>query len=593
VAERSRSRRRRIRRRRAVAIAVGVLVLAGGGAVALAAAGDSGPSLRVATVQRGSVTQTVESSGTVTSSLKVTPGFAVAGTVASVAAEVGERVRKGQVLARLDATALQSDVDTAQATLADAKQRLEGDRTGQLNTSSATSNTDSSDSAASSRTNSGKLTTSSFSAAELTAAVKPTGPSGPPASSISALSAQVRRAQAALLAAQHAVDQGQVQVDATQHTVDTAVAQNLTLRNAQQTACAADGSSGGTGGTGGTVSAACASAMADYEASADVLSADLATLDTKIAAQDGALKRVDRAIATLDDLVRRLQAAAAASRSTGSGSTRTPSGSTGTSSKTGAGQDPTGANRPSTTTPASATQLAADQAAIDAAAAQLALAQQNLAAATLTSPVAGTVAAVGLSPGSSSSGQTITVIGTGEQGVETSVPLAQLDSVKVGQHVTVSADGVTARLRGTVTSVGLLSTTSGSTTAFPVAVTLAAGSRHLFDGAGADVVIATGSLAGVITVPNSAIHSGARGAHTVSVVSGGTTATKGVTLGLVGADVSQVSSGLRVGQQVVLADLSRSLPSSTTNSNQGFPFGNGKAVIGFVPGLGPGKGGGR
>ncbi len=176
------------------------------------------------------------------------------------------------------------------------------------------------------------------------------------------------------------------------------------------------------------------------------------------------------------------------------------------------------------------------------------------------------------------------------QGVETSVPLAQIDTVKVGQHVTVAADGVSATLRGTVASVGLLSTSSGSTTTFPVTVTLDPGSRHVFDGIGADVVIATGTVADAITVPNSAVHSGAGGTHTVSVRSGGRTSTRPVTLGLVGTDVSQVTSGLRVGARVVLAQLSKPLPSSSTD--QGSIFGKGGPAA-FVPRFGAGRAGGR
>jgi multidrug efflux pump subunit AcrA (membrane-fusion protein) len=141
---------------------------------------------------------------------------------------------------------------------------------------------------------------------------------------------------------------------------------------------------------------------------------------------------------------------------------------------------------------------------------------------------------------------------------------------------------VATRLHGTVASVGLLSSTSGSLTTFPVFVKLDPGSRHLFDGAGADVVIDTGTAAGVLSVPNSAIHVGAAGRYTVSVVNGGTTTTTRVTLGLIGTDVSQVKSGLKLGDRVLLADPSKSLPSSSTSNTSGsFRFGGrgGGAVV--------------
>jgi multidrug efflux pump subunit AcrA (membrane-fusion protein) len=171
--------------------------------------------------------------------------------------------------------------------------------------------------------------------------------------------------------------------------------------------------------------------------------------------------------------------------------------------------------------------------------------------------------------GESASGQTITIVGTGVQGVDITVPLAEVDQVKTGQHVTVSADGQTTVLHGTVESIGLLSTTSGSTTTFPVTVQLDAGSPHLYDGTGADVVVTTGTATNVLTVPNSAVHTAANGTHTVTVVQGGKTSTVLVTLGVAGDDVTQIKSGLKAGQQVVLADLGQPLPSSTSTSNTG------------------------
>jgi multidrug efflux pump subunit AcrA (membrane-fusion protein) len=92
----------------------------------------------------------------------------------------------------------------------------------------------------------------------------------------------------------------------------------------------------------------------------------------------------------------------------------------------------------------------------------------------------------------------------------------------------------------------------------------------VFDGTGADVVITTGTAKNAVTVPNSAIHSTGRG-HTVTVQAGGRTSAVRVTLGVAGSDRTQVTSGLTVGQQVVLADLGTPLPSSTTNTN-GFTF---------------------
>jgi hypothetical protein len=369
--------------------------------------------------------------------------------------------------------------------------------------------------------------------------------------------------------------------------------------------------------------------MAAYEASADTLAHDMDTLDAKISVQDGYVNQLDNAITTLDNLVDELQSAAANSGShggSGGGSTgpsrpSAPSTQTPTTpnhnrsgSSTPRGSTPSGASQPNRSgngrsgsgnstsgqqnngsqnngnngsqdnQPASAAQLAADQKAIDAAQAELAVAQQNLAAATLTSPASGKVAAIGFTPGQSSSGETITIVGTGIPGVEATVVLGQVDQVKVGQKVTVAADGVSATLHGTVTSIGLLSTTSGSSTAYPVTVQLDAGTPQLYDGTGADIVIDTGSATNVLTVPNSAIHTTGGGLDTVTVVNGSKTSTVPVTLGIAGGDVTEVKSGLKAGQQVELADLSQQLPASTSNSNNGFRFPRGGGFFQSVNG---------
>jgi hypothetical protein len=353
--------------------------------------------------------------------------------------------------------------------------------------------------------------------------------------------------------------------------------------------------------------------MAAYQAWADTLSAAMATLDEKISSQDDNLKDLASAIATLDKLVDQLQSAATSSGSSGGGSNSgnrpstpsisapsrpssapsrpssapsrpsdhnsnqpngsTPSERSGGTSPSSQPSSPNGGNQS-----ASAAQLAADQKAIDAAEADLKVAQQNLAAATLKSPASGKVAEVGLVAGQSSSGKSITIVGTGIPGVQATVPLGQVDQVKVGQSVTVAVDGVATKLHGTVTSIGTLNaSSSGANPTYQVTVQLDAASRQLYDGSGADIVISTGSARNVLTVPNSAIHSTRGGGHTVTVLDGGKTSTVRVILGASGRNVTEVKSGLKAGQKVVLADPSEPLPSSaTSNSGNGkFPGGGG------------------
>jgi HlyD family secretion protein len=527
-----------------------VAVVAAGGGAALAATGQDSISLVTAAVTTGSVTQTVDASGTIASSAKTDVTFPANGTVAEVDVKAGDTVKQGQVLAKLDTSTLHSDVDTASARLASARQQLADDESGQTSAASSTGSTAAKPATGSD--SSAAVSPDSASETALTAAPAPTGSTG-----------GLQAAQKAVVSAQRKVDAGEGAIDRAQQVIDAAVKTNAALRDAQKSAC--DAST--------TDPSACASARADYEAYADTLSADTDVLDTAIRNQDGAVKALNAAIGNLDALLGTLSA------SSGSGSTgsRTSSGGSGGTARTAQSTQ----SSASTGQVASAAQLAADAASIDSAKAQLTLAKQSLAAATLTSPLAGTVGDVSLSTGSGSSGGSITIVGTGNQVVTVDVPLSQIDEVKTGQPARIAVDGRTRTFHGTVTKIGMLSSTSGSLTTFPVTITLADGSPALPNGVGADVTITTGTVSDALLVPNSAISTvGSR--HTVIVVRAGRTSTATVTLGLTGLDVSQVTGGLSAGENVLLADPGQGLPSSATSSTSS-RFGGRVLPAGVLP----------
>jgi trimeric autotransporter adhesin len=263
------------------------------------------------------------------------------------------------------------------------------------------------------------------------------------------------------------------------------------------------------------------------------------------------------------------QSGSSQSANTQSGSSQSGSSQTGnqqTGNQQGASQQ---AGRGSGTAgPASAEQLAADHAQIDAANANLELARRNLTAAVLTSPITGTVAAVTMVPGQAASAtSSITVIGSGQEQVSTTVSLADLELVKVGDPATVTVDGVATPLPGRVSAIGLLNTTTGSTTSYPVTVLLAPTTARLFDGSGASVSIQVAKVTGVLTVPSSAVHTVGR-LSTVTRVEGGRASSVRVTVGAVGSDRTEIRSGLSAGDQVVLATLGTALPSSDSTTNR-------------------------
>ncbi|GAA1299162.1 hypothetical protein Psi02_62190 [Planotetraspora silvatica] len=98
---------------------LGVLLLGGAG-VAYAALGSGSPDEAApltARVTRGTVTSSVSASGSVESSRTRSLDFTTSGTVESIAVEPGDKVKKGQVLARVDDTAAQESLSAAKASL--------------------------------------------------------------------------------------------------------------------------------------------------------------------------------------------------------------------------------------------------------------------------------------------------------------------------------------------------------------------------------------------------------------------------------------------------------------------------------------------
>ena len=608
------AKRTRITARRRVAVvalAASVVVIAAGTIWALTRGG--GTTYRTAIAANATVTQTLSSVGTVSSANRASVSFPVSGKVATVPVSLGQHVDAGQTVATLDTTSLKQSVDSASSTLASSKQRLASDVAGQTSSASSTS----SQSPSSSPSTSSSLSTNSLVARQLTIGTASSAPSGGPTHG-SGSGGGIAGLQQAVLAAQR-------QLDALLRSINLSACQQSTATTFSVDAVVATGQSGGgppanngVAGGGDTVSVTVTvptgttatlvddtgtavppasapltatltatgttftfapiatttypgpysvlfSLPATQSLSSSCVAADLQTLQQQVAAAEAQL---NTAIANLTKALAALQSTTSHSstptqHSTGTTKTAgsgTGTGTGGTGSGTGSGS--------STGTVATAADLAADQAHIDAATANLQVAQQDLAAATLTTPIAGTVADVTLSAGAdvAAASQTaeITIVGPGTTLVHTTVPISGLDDVKVGERAQVVVDGDADPVAATVSQIGVLDSSSGSTTTYPVTLQLAATGAHFYDGAGADVTITVRSVSDVLSVPTSAVHSLAS-IHTVDVLTGGKVTTVRVGLGAMGDDRTQITSGLTAGQRVVLADLGTPLPSNNTN----------------------------
>jgi hypothetical protein len=263
-----------------------------------------------------------------------------------------------------------------------------------------------------------------------------------------------------------------------------------------------------------------------------------------------------------------------------------------------------------TTGQSNAARVDSDKAAVTNAEAALSSATQNQTSATLKSSTAGTVGSVGFVKGSSSSGQSIVIVGAGAVDITVNVPLASMASVHIGQKANVTPQGATTSVPGTVTSISLLPTATATGTGtgtgtsqatattssptYPVVVRVPEALPSLASGSRGDVSLLIGTAGHVLTVPNSALTPLGNGQALALMLENGVTTRVLVKTGYVGTLTTQVRSGLIAGQQVVLADLSTALPTNTTNTRRfGVRTGaNGGATgaAGLSGGLGGGTG---
>lgn len=307
-------------------------------------------------------------------------------------------------------------------------------------------------------------------------------------------------------------------------------------------------------------------------AAGDVVTAGqvLATLDTTSLDATVNERQADLANAQLS-----LQQALNGETVTGSGAASgAPTGGAGT---TGSGSSPsapsasadsstTGATTPTAVT---GSQLVAYQKAVDAAALDLLVAEQAIQQATIVSPIDGTVVSLGLGAGddvtAASSTAAVVVAGAGGFELTTTVSVADLPDVEVGQSVVVRPDASAQELEGSVVAIGVTPSAS-STTDYPITIGITGDSSGLRNGSTASISIITSDEVDAVAVPSSAVTTdGDR--RTVSVVdAAGQTTDVTVEVGAVGGAWIAITDGLDLGQTVVLANLDEALPGSATDA---------------------------
>lgn len=217
--------------------------------------------------------------------------------------------------------------------------------------------------------------------------------------------------------------------------------------------------------------------------------------------------------------------------------------------------------------PATSSQIQSDRASLAAAQASLQSANEALSEATIVAPVDGVVAAVNISVGHSPSASTSTTSGDivleSPNSFEVSGEISdtQISQVHLNQLASIIPAGQTTPLTGTVSQITPMATTTQGVATFPVNVLITEHSSNLFAGASAQVSIIVNQVKNVLTIPTSAIHS--LGAISfVDVFQHGKSVRKLVTTGATSGIRTEITSGLQLGDQVIIANKKAGLPST-------------------------------
>ncbi|MFD1542580.1 efflux RND transporter periplasmic adaptor subunit [Nonomuraea guangzhouensis] len=237
-------------------------------------------------------------------------------------------------------------------------------------------------------------------------------------------------------------------------------------------------------------------------------------------------------------------------------------------------------------------------------------AQRTATATVLRAPFAGTVTAVNGAVGGSSSGSGtssgtstqstgqsgqsgqsgsgsgsgfIDLADTGKLQLVGTFTESDVSKLKVGQAATVTFDalpGVTAT--GKVTQIEPVASTSNNVVQYPVTISFTKVPKQVRLGQTTTVEVVTGQAENVITIPSTAL-STSGGTNTVTLLKNGQQVRTPVEVGVQGAALTEIKSGVAEGDQIVPP--ATSTTTGTGNQRQG-GFGGGFPGGGGVPGGG-------
>ena len=571
---------------------------------------------RTVTVSRGNVQSSVSASGNVSPAQTSSPTFGTSGTLTAVTVKVGSRVKRGQVIARIDATQAKATLASDKASLQSAESALATARVGgnasqraqsasslasaklQLSSAEQTLANDETTLAKARKqliTDQRLGCVASSSAADSSSATTTPTTTGSATSGTGTSTTTTRTTQAVSAATTPTATTGSP-------TTTTAKAVTLTgtinPNGAATTYVFQYGTKAAFGSTTRSISAGSGTATVTAEAtigglkpgttyvyrlvaknakgSTEGLTRSFTTATTSCATDRESITTAERAVAQQKLTVAQQQQSVASAQA-------------------------------SVSSAVDSATVAQDEAQVTQARITVATAAKAVRSTVLRAPINGTVTAVNASVGdtvgsssssstgsttpatsdtsssASSSGGLVTIANLAKLEVVAGFAEADATKIKVGQTATVTLSALPeTSVAGKVTAISPTSTVTSNVVTYDVTVRLVNPPASVHNGMTADISVTVETRTNVLRVASAAITTtGAR--STVSVLRNGKQTATTVTTGLVGSSTTEILSGVNEGDVVVEPTVSVSSSSSSSNAGPPASFGGG----GFPTG-GPG-----
>ncbi len=587
-------------------VALALVAAAVGGATLVTRANSTAPKteLRTATVARGSVTQTVSVSGSVSASGQARLAFKTGGRLAEVYVSVGQAVTVGQPLAKLDTTDLSTALSTAQQNLANAqagyqKQLLAASDTRRsLAETQKSTATDIANAQAAlakiktnytaARSNFGSLTNLAASDASSLGTALANLKAGIDTLLVDlgapslVVTPDVRSATNSLNQAETALDNARAYVTNVLAPAlsDFGVAQSALLQSAQtfDDAVAANADTSSFGATFQTQQLAYNIASSRLSSAIDTVTGPLSSVQTSITAAqtslhsttallDPALTDTRTYITTVLTMVSQTTqpASTAKTRLAQAATPLSTMNDTIQSSYANAVQAVSAAQDRAATSIRQAESAVANipfnlqsaQVSVDNANNSVATAQSNLDAAVLTAPAAGIVASIANQVGEFVSGGNtnsafIVLTNTNTMALHGTVGEADISKLHLGQVANVTIDALSGqKMTGKVSSLDPVATISQGVPVYGIDVAIDVPAASLKAGMSGTASVILASKQGVLLVPNMAIRT-VNGQRGVQVLKGGEAVETPVTFGLSNDQFTEAVSGLSEGDTIVI-----------------------------------------